>query len=156
MYREYPGKRLLLFPFSLHIQFMPNFNRVFKTIFSTPDIHHHFPHLHIKQQPFKFNSVMARSSKRNHNKKHNQQKPSRTRTLTSPSGSGSGSGKLLYTVYKIDDNASCARVCMPNCTQMDMFSSFILYICDGEPPADFDAALGKNIYVNSNLDSMIY
>ena len=42
-------------------------------------------YLHIKQHPFKLNSIMARSSKRNHNKKHND------------GGGGQGRGGLVRT-----------------------------------------------------------
>ena len=39
---------------------------------------------------------------------------------------------------------------------MDTFSQIVLRLCDGEPPADFDAGLGKNVYKIPTLDSMIY
>ena len=151
MYREYPWKWLLLFPFSLHIQSMPNFNSVFLAIFSTPNIHPHFPRLHIKQHPFKFSSIMTRSSKHNHNKKHSHQKSYRGQEL---SQAPTASYSTRFT--KVTTTPNCARVTMPNCTQMDMFSPLTLYICNGEPPADFDTTLGENIYLNPNLDSMIY
>ena len=112
---------------------------------------HSFPSstLQIRQHPFTINnSTVAR--KHSHNKKHINQQKSRARTNTSPSQN------LFYAVYNSNEDANCARVFMPNCTQMETFSPIVLRLCDREPPADFDDDLCKNMYKNPTLDSMFY
>ena len=134
--------------FTLHIQSMLNFNSVFPTIFSTPTFSS--PTLQMRQYPFfAFNNstIMDRGHKHSYT---NNKKSSRAGTVTSPSP------KLVYAVYKRDVDVNCAFVFMPNCTHMNMFSPMVLRLCDGQPPADFDARLRVNMYRNPTLDSMFY
>ena len=90
---------------------------------------------------------MGRGHKHSYN---NNKKSSRASTVTS------SSPKLVYTVYKSDVDANCAFVSMPNFTQMNTFSPMMLRLCDGQPPADFDARLRVDMYRNPTLDSVFY
>ena len=90
---------------------------------------------------------MGRGHKRSYS---NNKKSSRTSTVTN------SSPKLVYAVYKSDVDANCAFVFMTNCTQINTFSPMVLRLCDGQPPADFDAHLRVDMHRNPSLNYIFY